>query len=157
MEKRTALHEHVESLIPELAQWNNGNGISLRLWLDCIGRYDHAVAYAALFWPDFVLHDDCIFIDAPDAQNYENWMRQCGGDRRQVEAVINHRHIVDLFTNSEFEPTKQLVIHVRRLLEDMWSCKLRREFPDRHFVVECYGDGSDDLLDYQITVFQQRG
>lgn len=150
------MHENAEQLIPGLAEWNNGNGIDVHGYLSCIARYDHAVAYATLFWPDFVLHDDCVFFHPPDPDTYRNWMTQCKGDRAQVEAVMNHHHIVDIFLNSEIEPTREAVLHLGRLLKDMWQCRLRASFPERRFKVEFYDDDSDDLLDYQITVFQER-
>ena len=53
----TPMYENAANLIPELADWNGGEGIGLGAWLGCIGRYDHAAAYAACFWPDFVRHD----------------------------------------------------------------------------------------------------
>jgi hypothetical protein len=57
-------------LIPELPHWNNGQGISVRNWLRCIGNYEYAIAYAELFWPDFVEHDGCILRDPVDSSNY---------------------------------------------------------------------------------------
>jgi hypothetical protein len=156
MQKRSTLHEDVGKLIPHLAEWNTGSGISAQAWIGCIGRFDHAVGYATLFWPDFVVHEDCIFLDAPEPEHFDRWMRDCGGDKTEVETVVNHRHIVDIFTNSEFAPTAEMVVHVRQLLKEMWSSKLQRDFPDRRFRIEFYGDGSNNLLDYQITVSQER-
>lgn len=150
------MHENVEKLIPELSEWNNGTGINLSSWLGCVGRYDHAIAYAALFWPDFCLHDGCVFLDAPDLGNYDQWMHHSGGNRTSVERVMNHRHIVDVFRNSDFAPTKDIVLHVGWLLKEMWSTKLKRDFPDRPIKVEFYGTDSDDLLACQITVYQER-
>ena len=150
------MHENAEQLIPDLPRWNNGNGADVSAFLCYIARYDHAIAYATLFWPDFILHDECVFLDPPDAKTYSNWMVQCKGDRTQVEAVMNHHHIVDIFVNSEVEPSREIVLHLGRLLKDMWQCKLQASFPERRFKVEFYDDDSDDLLDYQITVFQER-
>jgi hypothetical protein len=54
-------------------------------------------AYQKLFWPDFVEHDDCVFL-ALDEAIYRQWLQQTGGDKRKVEAVMNHRHIIDLLS-----------------------------------------------------------
>lgn len=150
------MHDQAARLIPELSAWNGGNGIDLLSWVGCIGRYDHAIGYAALFWPDFTVHDGCIFLGRPDPTNYQDWMTQAKQDRTAVESVMNHRHVVDLFANSEFPPTREVVLHVGRLLTDMWSCKLGREFPDRRIKVSFPEGASDDLLEYVITVYQER-
>jgi len=115
------------------------------------------MGYALLFWPDFVIYDDCVFLREPDAQNYQNWMQCSNGDKTRVEGVMNHRHITDMFCNSAVDPTKDMVVHIGRLLKDMWSCRLKRDFPERRIRVEFYDDDSDDLMDYQITVYQERG
>lgn len=143
-------------LIPELAAWNNGDGVDLVSWIGCIGRYDHALGYAAIFWPDFEFYDGCIFLRHPDPKTYQDWMVRCNNDRTAVESMMNHRHIVDLFPNSEFPPTKEIVLHLGRLLKDLWTCKLAREFPDSRVTVEFAETASDDLLSYVITLFQQR-
>ncbi len=69
---------------------------------------------------------------------------------------MNHRHILDLFVNSEFQPGQDVVLHIGTTLKDMWSCKLARDFPARQFdVVFPYGNPLQ-LVDYQITFFQRR-
>jgi hypothetical protein len=150
------MHGDANKLIPELSAWNGGAGIDVQSWIGCVGRYDYALGYASLFWPDFVMHDGCILLHTPEPQNYLQWMNTCQGNRTKVEAVLNHRHILDLFPNSEFQPSKEVVLHIGRLLKDMWSAKLHRAFPDSPVRVEFHEDCSDNLLECEITVFQDR-
>jgi hypothetical protein len=150
------LHDRAAELIPELREWNEGGGISLADWANAVGRYDYAVAYASIFWPDFFLRDDCVFRLDPKGENYAAWMSELEGDRSKVEAMINHLHILDMFTSEGFEPTPQVVVQISRVLQDMWSCKLQRDFPERRFKVEIQDGKADDLLSYEITFFQDR-
>jgi hypothetical protein len=149
------MHENVHLMIPELGQWDDKRIITPWAWMGIIGRFDHAIGYSAIFWPDFVLVDDCIFVEAPSAELYERWMSQQNRNRMEVEAVINHRHIVELFPRSGFVPARDVIAHLGVLLKDMWSCKLVRDFPGRHVTVNVYGSESADLVDHQITVFQE--
>ncbi len=41
-------------------------------------------------------------------------------------------------------------------MKDILQNKLSRDFPDRTFVVEFAEDGVEDLVDYQVTFFQER-
>ena len=67
---------------------------------------------------------------------------------------MNHGHIVDLLAGYVSSPDRDLVLQVGRLLRDTWTTKLKRDFPDRSFVV-CFDElHSEDLVDYQITFFQ---
>jgi hypothetical protein len=139
-------------MIPEhsLSDWPG----SPRDWVEAFGTFDQAVAYANLFWPEFVTHDGCIFLDF-DETAYREWMSQTGGDRRAVEATMNHRHIRDLFTHPSPEPTRERLVQLGRLLKQMWEAKLRRDFPERQVIVSFVEEGCEHLLDYEITFFQE--
>jgi hypothetical protein len=139
------------SLIPELKQWNNGDGISIDAWLQCIGSYEHAVAYGTLFWPEFTIHEDCVFFAGFGTDSFNTWMEYTQGNKRSVEAVMNHQHIIDLFPNERVQPSRDMIIYLGNLLKSMWSAKLARDFPDRDIVVDFSEEPCEDLLDYQIT------
>ena len=149
-----------DKLIPELAQWNNGAGIDASSWISCIGRYDFLLGYISILWPAFVLYDDCVFPGLPDPKHYQGFMQSLGGDKREVEKVMNHQHISDMFTVSEFPLTEDAALVIGRVLKEMWSCKLARDFPDRAFSVEFFAEdrqdagASDPLLRHVITFCQ---
>jgi hypothetical protein len=69
--------------------------------------------------------------------------------------MINHRHITDIFLNSEFKPNRDIVLYVGRLLKDTWQTKLNRDFPDRKITVSFPEDFSEDLVEYEISFFQE--
>lgn len=150
------MNTDLAKLIPELQEWNDGGGIEVRAWLSCVGDYQHAIAYGSLFWPQFTEHDGCIFFQDFSTETYEGFMKQAEGDKKRVEAVMNHRHILDLFPNVQSEPTKEQIIHLGHLLRDMWQCKLNRDYPGRRITVSFLEDDCGDLLDYQVTFFQEQ-
>src|SRR4051794_9102242 len=115
---------------PRLSDWPG----SLRDWVQTFGTFDEAVAYAGFFWPDFVTHDGCIFLEF-DETAYLEWMKPTAGNRQAVEATINHRHIRDLFAQQHPEPTREQLVQLGRFLKQMWESKLGRDFPDREIVV----------------------
>ena len=73
-------------LIPELQAWNDGKGIDVVSWIRCLGRFDHAVGYSQLFWPEFTIHDECIMFADFTVESYETWMKNRG--RRSVEKAV---------------------------------------------------------------------
>ena len=142
-------------LIPETRAWNDGRGIDLDAWIGCVGSFEHAIAYGELFWPDFTEHDGCVFFAGFSEESYQGFMEQTSGNRQAVEAVMNHRHILDLFRRPELEPTRAQVVYLGRLLKEMWAAKLQRDFPGKRFVVSFSEEDLEDLLDYQVTFFQE--
>lgn len=55
--KQDVMSEEMNNLIPELADWNNGDGIDVDAWLQCMGSFSLAIAFGELFWPKFEVED----------------------------------------------------------------------------------------------------
>jgi hypothetical protein len=127
-----------------LGKLNSGNSVE---------GYEEAISYGKLFWPDFVEHDGCILFANFNKDSYEGFMKQTGGNKKAVEAVMNHEHILDLFPNNQ--PTEKQVIYLGRLLKDMWQTKLKRDFPARQISVEFYEQDCKYPEDFQITFYQR--
>ena len=147
------MNDEGSNLMPELANWNNGAGITLEAWISGVGRFDHALGYAAIFWPSFVQYESCIFRTIPDHAAYQQWMKSMEGNCARVEAVMNHLHLADLFTSSDYRPEKALLSRLGQVLKEMFSCKLARDFPDKCFEIQLTSD-SEDLADLELTFFQ---
>src|SRR5689334_21969397 len=69
-------------------------------WLYNTGSVAQALAYGQLFWPRFIEHDDCVFLHL-DLEKYKSWMEETNGNKTQIEAIMNHRHIADFFENAK--------------------------------------------------------
>ncbi len=149
------------SLITDLDEWESHNGFKIgpNGWLAGMGSFNLAVAFSSLFHPEFIIHDDCIFI-APFTQqsekNYRSFQEMSEHDKCKTEVTMNHMHIIDLFPGSDDTPTREQILYLGRTLKDMWQLKLDRDFPDRNFVVSFPEDHTDDLYEYEITFWQER-
>ena len=142
-------------LIPELESWGdlNGHPCEPSTWLCGVGSFDHAIAYTTLFWPEFVEHDGCVFIDdAPDIEDYKSWLKSTDGEKHRVESVLNHIHLADLFSGGK--PTVAQLEYLGEKIQRMWQAKANAEFPGRNVVVEFYRGSAEDLVEYQVTLFQ---
>jgi hypothetical protein len=145
----------IESMIPELRGWNNGAGISIYAWICGIGRYDHALGYSTILWPEFTSYEDCVFRRSMSSDTYQDWLRQFQGDLSKVEITANHLHLIDLFPGSEYNPTRSMLICFGKILKDTWSCKLAKDFPAKNFEVH-FTEEAEDILDIEITFCQRR-
>jgi len=141
-------------LIPELPDWNNGNGIDIDSWLGCRGDFQLAIAFSRLFWPEFVEHDGCVLSAGFSLATYNDFLSACKGDRAAVEAVMNHQHILDLFCHAASTATAAQLVYIGRILRDIFQVKLKNDFPTRTFLVS-FDDGPfADLVEYQVTFWQ---
>jgi hypothetical protein len=147
--------ERMFRLIPEARAFQWVEDLTPCGWLANVGSLGQAIAYGELFWPSFVEHDGCIlFASRFNRDNFQSWVAATGGDRRAIEGVINHTHILDLFVQHASHPTREQVVWLGRLLKEMWQAKVDRDFPGRGVVVSFPENAGDDLLGYEITVFQ---
>lgn len=149
------------SLITDLDEWESHNGCEIGPagWLAGMGSFNLAVAFSSLFHPEFIVHNDCVFI-APyteqDKKNQSSFMSCSDYDRSKTEVTINHLHLMDLFPNDVETPTREQILYLGNVLKDMWQLKLNRDFPDRNLVVSFPEDYAEDLYEYEITFWQER-
>ena len=88
--------------------------------------------------------------------NYQGFMRQTGGNKTAVESVMNHIHVLDLFSN-EPSPSRELVRYLGQLIKETWTAKLLRDLPNRRFNVSFYPEGAtSDLIQCEVTFSQER-
>jgi hypothetical protein len=111
-------------------------------WLYATGSVEQALGYSELFWPEFVEHEGCILLERVPA-SFNSWAESLQ-EPSKVEAMLNHRHVSDLF---HAQTSHDMMITLGRLLRDIWTLKLARDFPDRRFSVEFY----DQLSELQPT------
>lgn len=143
-----------QQLIPELPEWNDGKGIDPEGWIGCMGNYELAVGYSLVFWPRFVVIEDYVLRADANIGNLRSWQEETGRSRRAIEAVMNHIHMVDLHVNSPGANEAQLR-YLGRVLKETHLAKLKSDFPDRRFVVDFPDEPGLDLVDYELTFWQQ--
>ena len=146
------------ALIPEMAAWNNGDGISVDGWLSCSGSLELAIAFSTLFWPRFAVFDGCVLFEGFSTDSFTGFMQQTKADRADVESVMNNCHLMDLFSPATgagvAEPSSEQLEYLGSVLQDAWETKLSRDFPDRKFTVSFDRGSPDDLLEYIISFWQ---
>jgi hypothetical protein len=145
-----------ESMKAELAEWNNGKGIDLESWVGCQGNFRLAVGYAAVFWPEFVEFDGYVLpvdFSEPSLRGFEIQQK---GNRREVEAIMNHIHIADLQYVGCPDLTEDKAMVLGKILKEIYEAKLAWLFPRRPCRVEFLVPyDRADLMQYQVTFWQR--
>ena len=129
------MHDDMNELIPELAEWNDGAGIDLPTWISGIGRYDHALGYASVFWPSFFDYQGCVLRSLPTASDFEKLKQHLGGDLSQAELFLNHLHMVNIFHSPDYQPSRELLLRLGQILKATWTGKLAQDYPGDRFRV----------------------
>jgi hypothetical protein len=146
-----------ESMRVELACWNNGKGIDLLSWVGCSGNFGLAVGYSEIFWPKFELRKGYILRSGMLDETIAGFENQRNSTPRSVEWVLNHLHIADIQTPYCEDGSKDKLVFLGNILQEIYRAKLAWQFPDRPCVVEFYTpDDPDDLIQYQISFWQRK-
>ena len=141
-------------LIPEMRDWNNGAGIDIGAWVGCEGSFRLAVGYTAIFWPEFVKFERYVLRAGFSVEGLRGFERQCAGDRRRIEAVMNHLHIADIQYHGCEDITRERVVYLGRVLSEIYRAKLGWQFPSDRFEVNFDDSPTEDLTNYELTFFQ---
>jgi len=152
-----------ENLIPDLKNWKRQDGktFSIDDWIISEGNVSFAIGYSYLFWPDFIEYEDCVIIKKHfDAGNFESW-KQSGSvkDYSQIEKVLNHIHILDLFgtDKKKDEVNYEQIKFLGNKICEIFNTKLKVQFPDRDFVFIFNGnDILDAFNEYELTFYQEK-
>lgn len=149
----TGKRADLEFLIPDLGRWNDGAGIDVGGWIECVGSYELAVGYSLIFWPEFTRSEEYVLRAGFSEESLRGFEQQAGFDRASIEAVMNHIHLADLHCNAACSEAQ--LRHLGRILQDVHATKLRRDFPGVNFVIWFNDEPDLALTDYQLTFWQQ--
>lgn len=101
-----------------------------------------ANSIAKVLWPEFVVVDDHVFFRwaAPEKVDLARWH-----DRTEVEATLNHTHVLDLFAHrasldaepwwNQSHPDFKAACEFGLAWAEAISAKLAKDFPERRFRV----------------------
>lgn len=141
----------------ELRRWNSGRGISVEDWITCVGNVDLAVGYSTVFWPEFELVGKYILIAGRAPETVKAFEDYPNSTPQDVEAVMNHLHLVDIHISNEVEPSVGHLIRLGTVLKEIYQAKLAWQFPARPCEVEFFiPDDPADLTEYQLTFWQKK-
>jgi hypothetical protein len=93
-----------------------------------------AVALASIFWPDLVEYRGCVVLaEHFDRVVFETWWRHFHGNIGEIEQMLNHTHVYDLFSGVSASTDPMLYEAVGRVMRSTWPCKLKAAYPDKEF------------------------
>ena len=152
----------IQKLIPEIKDWqkHNGDKFDVEDWIAIEGNIKLAIGYSSIFWPDFIEHENCVFLKSHfSIANYNEWKNVDYIEYfSQIEYVLNHIHILDLFAEEQgkqSEISKDQIIYLGIVLREIYETKLRTQFKDKTFIVTFNGnEDPGDLTDYELSFHQ---
>ena len=120
--------------LPAFDRWRVDFGGRLTLWdyANEFGGVTLAVALGSIFWPELIDVDGCVLLAhnyKPDA--FAAWREQFGERRDEIERVVNHVHVWDLFKAPRDEASDEEILGLATLMAKTWRCALAEQFPDR--------------------------
>lgn len=117
------------------------------------GKFTDAILLSGVFWPEFTVFQEHVFLaDFTKGNSFDIAQKECSL-RSDVEAFVNHRHIMDLFGNPCSEASAEEISYLGNLLSETWKAKLKAEFGNRKFEVR-FCDDKEDMAGSYITFWQ---
>ena len=134
---------HYLSLTPAYQRWcmhAPSESRDLASYTAHLARVDHLLCYLSILYPTFVSVDDLILrADAlPDDWNaFMSQARAAHWSPRQLEYIINHLHVGDVFLNDPDYDAIPLEVYgfLADVIADLRRKRLQDAFPRRRFEV----------------------
>ncbi|MES1264375.1 MAG: hypothetical protein ABUU24_01845, partial [Variovorax sp.] len=88
-------------------------------------------------------------------ENVEDWLDSTHSNKQQVEATLNHLHILDIqHPGAWSEANEPQLRFLGETLRASWAAKLSIDYPNRSFLVEFIKGSHSDMRGYQVLFYQ---
>ena len=142
------------SQLPKIAEWSVSVGSEpdyVRYVGNVIGSQGF-YASARVLWPHFKTRHGCVFIDWKyEEENVDMWHKTLAGQQTEIEKVVNHVHVWDLFDDNK---DSRLLIDIAQMMRLCWLCSAKHSLPDRKVEVDLMVDESE--YGPTLTLFTRR-
>lgn len=88
-----------------------------------------AAAFATLFWPEFLVHDDRIFLKERFSSAQYAALLDQGLSGSEAQALMNHVHIDDLLGYNDDAADLETATHLAEVLAQAWAAKIQLDYP----------------------------
>jgi hypothetical protein len=154
-----ATYELDRGLLPDYNQLRSQVNwdYTLRNYIESRGSTELAVAFAKLFWPDFVEYRGCVITsDGFTEAGFDAWWDRLKGDRVAIEHILNHIHVLDLLPNDRSELDPSVCQFLGAAIVEMWASRVRQLFPNRRFIVRLENAEDGANAGPTVQLFQDR-
>ncbi len=126
-------------------------------YIDANFRLTHLLFAVDILWPEFVEVEQYILRRQAIPTDWERFKREASAANwsdREVEYVINHTHISDLFLNDpDIDEVDTLVLdEIAKVVAELWRCRLKNLFPLKEFSVGVEeGEVDPEVFAYRLV------
>jgi len=111
---------------------------------------DLAFSLFGLFWPDFIILDNLIFLQTEFSEEKYQKLKLDGIEKQEIEYWMNLLN-VDKLINCK---STKLSLQFASQLANSWKRKLETDYPNRKFDVQAFSENGD--LDSEVYIFFQQ-
>ena len=133
-------------MTPRFSEWNSKSPLDWKSYQNAIGRFDSFLCSINILQPFFIEYQGMILntFNIDDLQKSVDKLRKVYSDP-QIEYLINHIHIGDLFLNDPDSDTIPIEVYdyIADSIVTMWRLQLTKLFPHKHFVIDIKNRGID--------------
>lgn len=118
-------------------------------------RVDRMICVIDILWPDFIEKDGLVLRSSHIPDNWDSFMeqsRKANWSSQQIEYVINHLHLEDIFLNDPDRDkiSNEVYIFLADTIASAWKSRLQGLFPEKDFDVGVTDrDTSPEIYAYQ--------
>jgi len=144
-----SIEELVHPLITERyksweAEWGSREGLDYFSYISEKCHPEDALIICGLLFPVFVEEEGGVFLDGRfEQENFRRWSKQLNGVISDIERLINHVHVYDIFAGCSEDVPEEVFDKLSKIIGFCWDIALKSKFPDKKFKVEVSNSDQD--------------
>ncbi len=136
--------------------WGDKSGLDYFSYISDVCNPEDALIFCGLLFPAFIERAGGVFLDGRfDQENFAQWSERLNGNVYEVERLINHVHVYDVFSGCSEDVADSVFEKLSEVIGFCWEVALKNKFPHKKFKVEV--SNSDQDYGPVVTFFQVSG
>ncbi|WP_447754790.1 hypothetical protein [Pseudomonas nicosulfuronedens] len=133
--------------------WENKDAIDIFSYISNVCNPEDVLLFCKILFPDFIEEKNAIILARNfDAASFDVWFSQLDGDVAEVERILNHTHVYDIFSGCPDDVEELVFEQLSEAIAVSWRLILRDKFPSKDFIVEA--TSSEQQYGPIVTFFQ---
>ncbi|KGU84461.1 hypothetical protein E3Z27_07520 [Pseudomonas mediterranea] len=119
------------------SQWEDQSELDEFSYISDVVHPEDALMFCKVLFPDFIFYESGVFLESRfTIEAFSSWMEACNNDVVEVEKVLNHMHLYDVFGGCSDKVDDAVYEQLCRIVAQSWRMVLLNKFPEKNFCVQ---------------------
>lgn len=117
--------------------WADKDAVDIFSYISSACNPEDSLLFCKILFPDFIEERGAVILAKNfDAESFDVWFSKLDGDVSEVEKILNHTHVYDVFSGCTDDVDDLVFEQLSKVIAVSWRLVLKDKFPSKDFIVE---------------------